>query len=134
VLSTLTSPYTANSYPVKRKELTMQDDPTTDNTETTDDLTPRPAVERDEWELAFEPLEGEYAAIRMGFNITLLKRHLDTQLFRNRPVMEALNLAMEVLFPYTPFHSASFDLFIKFMEGKLTFQEEEMLKALGVKI
>ncbi len=112
----------------------MQDNPSTDNTEDTDDLTPRPAVERDEWELAFEPLEGDYAAIRMGFNIALLKKHLDTQLFKPRPVMDALDLAMEVLFPLTPFHGASFDLFIKFMEGKLTFQEEEMLKALGVKI
>lgn len=105
------------------------------NTEDTEDLTPRPAVERDEWELALEPLEGDdYAAIRMGFNIALLKKHLDTELFKPRPVMDALDLALEVLFPYTPFHNASFDLFIKFMEGKLTFQEEEMLKALGVKI
>ena len=112
----------------------MQDNPITDNTEDTEDLTPRPAVECDEWELAFEPFEeNAYAAIRMGFNIALLKKHLDTQLFKPRPVMEALDQAMEVLFPYTPFHNASFDLFIKFMEGKLTFQEEEMLKALGVK-
>lgn len=109
----------------------MPEDVTTEETE---DMIPRPAVERDEWELAFEPLEGDYAAIRMGFNITLLKKHLDTQLFKPRPVMDALDLAMEVLFPLTPFHSASFDLFIKFMEGKLTFEEEQMLNALGVKI
>jgi hypothetical protein len=48
--------------------------------------------------------------------------------------MEALDLAMEVLFPYTDFHKASFDLFLKFTDGKLTFDEEQMLKALGVKI
>jgi hypothetical protein len=47
--------------------------------------------------------------------------------------MEALDLAMEVLFPYTEFHNASFDLFIKFTDGKLTFEEERRLNALGVK-
>jgi hypothetical protein len=110
----------------------MPEDVTTEEME---DLTPRPAIERDEWELAFEPLEGDaYAAIRMGFNIALLKKHLDAQLLKPRPVLEALDLAMEVLFPFTPFHNASFDLFIKFMEGKLTFEEEQMLNALGVKI
>ena len=105
----------------------------TNNTDDTDDLTRRPAVERDEWELAFEPLEGDYAAIKMGFILTMLKKHLDTQLFKPRAVMDALDEAMEVLFPLTPFHRASFDLFIKFMEGKLTFEEEEMIKALGVR-
>ena len=86
----------------------MQNNANTEDTNNTDDLIPRPAVERDEWELAFEPLEGDYAAIRMGFNITMLKRHLDAQLFKPRPVMDALDLAMEVLFPLTPFHSALF--------------------------
>lgn len=100
----------------------MPDDVTTEDT---DDLIPKPAVERDEWKIAFEPLEGDYAAIRMGFNITLLKKHLDTQLFKPRPVMEALDLAMEALFPLTPFHSASFDLFIKFMEGKLSLKKKK---------
>lgn len=46
---------------------------------------------------------------------------------------ETLDLAMEVLFPYTDFHKAPFDLFLKFTDGKLTFEEEQMLNALGVK-
>jgi hypothetical protein len=101
---------------------------------TTEDLTLHPAVERDEWELAFEPFEGEpYAALKMGFNLAMLRKHFHGQLFKSRPVMEALDQAMEVLFPYTEFHKASFDLFIRFTEGKLTFEEEQMLHALGVK-
>jgi hypothetical protein len=40
---------------------------------------------------------------------------------------------MEVLFPFTSFHDASFDLFIKYAEGHLSFEEEQMVRALGVK-
>ncbi|HXC71394.1 MAG TPA: hypothetical protein VN644_15540 [Pyrinomonadaceae bacterium] len=104
-------------------------------TEELDDLTPDPLTDSGDWELCFEPLKGHaYAAVRMGFNIRTLRKHLDAQLFKPRPVMEALDLAMEVLFPYTDFHKASFDLFLKFTDGKLTFEEEQMLNALGVKI
>ena len=113
----------------------MQDNPSTDHTDEADDHGIGFDIDRRDWELAFEPLEGTgYAVIKMGFNIRTLRKHLDEQLFKPRPVMEALDLAMEVLFPLTDFHKASFDLFLKFTDGKLTFEEEQMLKALGVKI
>src|SRR5215212_11128637 len=109
----------------------MPDNPSTDNTDNTDNQTPLFDMDRGDWELAFEPLEGHaYAALRMGFNVAMLRKHLDAQLFKPRPVMEALDLAMEVLFPFTEFHKASFDLFLKFTDGKLTFEEEQMLRAL----
>jgi hypothetical protein len=109
----------------------MQDDPTTDNT---DNQTQELLIERDDWLVALEPYEGHaYAALRLGFNIAMLRQELDTQMFKSRPVIEALDLAMEVLFPFTDFHQASFDLFIRLTDGKLTFQEEQMLNALGVK-
>jgi len=60
-------------------------------------------------------------------------RLLDAQLFKPQPVMEALDRAMEVLFPYTDFHEVSFDLFTRLTEGKLTHEEEQMLHALGMK-
>jgi hypothetical protein len=50
-----------------------------------------------------------------------------------RPVMEALDEAMTVLFALTQFHDASFNLFLKYAEGQLTIEEEQMLNALGVK-
>jgi hypothetical protein len=110
----------------------MPDNP---NTEDLDDLTPDPLIDSDDWEIAFEPFQGHaYAALRMGFNVAILRKDLDGLLIKSRPVMEALDLAMKVLFPYTDFHKASFNLFLKFTDGKLTFDEEQMLKALGVKI
>jgi len=41
---------------------------------------------------------------------------------------------MEVLFRYIDFHKASFEMFLKYTDSELTFDEEQMLKALGVKI
>ena len=105
----------------------MQDNPTTDN-QAQHDL-----IDREDWELALEPYKGHAdAALRLGFNVAILRTHLNAQLFKSRPVMEALDLAMETLFPYTSFHEASFDLFIRLTEGKLTFEEDQMLRAMGV--
>lgn len=109
----------------------MQDDPNTDDN--IDNQTHWPLPDRDDWELAFEPFEGEsYAALKLGFIFVRLRIYLDGQLFKSQAVIEALDEAMEILFPFTEFHDASFDLFIKFTEGKLTNDEEQMLNALGI--
>jgi len=109
----------------------MQNNP---NTENTDTQTEPFDLEREDWERAFEPLEkNSYPVLRLGFNFAIMRKYLDTQLFKPRPVMEALDQAMEVLFALTEFHDVSFNLFLKFTEGQLTFEEEQMLRALGVK-
>jgi hypothetical protein len=109
----------------------MQDNPSTDNTDT---QTEPFDLEREDWELAFEPLEkNSYAVLRLGFNFAIMRKYRDGQLFKPRPVMETLDEAMEVLFALTEFHDVSFNLFLKFTEGRLTFEEEQMLNALGVK-
>ncbi len=109
----------------------MQEDPTTDNTNN------RPIgldLDRDDWELALKPYEADpHAALLLGFNLAVLRTNLDGQLIKCRPVMEALDHGMEALFPYTTFHDASFDLFLRYVDGKVTFEEEQMLSALGIK-
>ena len=109
----------------------MPDNPNTNNTH---DQIEEPSLDCGDWKLAFEPLEGNaYAASRMGFNIRWLRKRLNGQLLTPGTVIDALDHAIEVLFPYTDFHKASFDLFIKYAEAGLTYEEEQMLKALGVK-
>ena len=99
-----------------------------------DDPLPNPLVERDLWEQAFEPFEGEhYAALRLGFNFAMLRNYYETRLIKSTPVIESLDIAMEVLFGYSEFREASLDLFIRLTEGKLTREEEQMLNALGIK-
>ena len=109
----------------------MQDNPNI--TGDTGSNTPFFDIDREDWELAFESFKGNaYAAIRMGMNIRMVYKYLDAQLFKPRPVMETFDEAMEVLFPLTDFHKASFALFLKFTDGELTFEEEQILRALGV--
>ena len=83
---------------------------------------------------SLEPYEGNPgAALRLGFNLAILHSNLEIQLFKCRPVLEALDLAMEALFPFTDFYNASFGFFVRLIHGKLTLEEEELLKSLGVK-
>jgi hypothetical protein len=109
----------------------MQNDPNTTNTDT---QLHEIDLDREDWEVAFEPLEkNSFPVLKLGFNFAIMRKYLDSQLFKPRPVMEALDEAMTVLFALTEFHDVSFNLFLKFTEGKLTFEEEQMLGALGIK-
>jgi hypothetical protein len=97
-------------------------------------LYPLPLVERDQWELAFEPLKADpYAALKLGVHFATLQKYFDEQLIKPRAIIEAFDLAREVLFPYTDFHKSSFDLFKRYTEGNVTYQEEELLKAQGIR-
>ena len=119
VLLALTSPTQPNPNPLKREESTMQEDPTTNNT---DNQTKYFEIDRDDWDVALEPYEGKpYEALMLGYNLAIMRTHLDSQLLKSRSVIKALDLAVEALFPYTDFHLASFAMFIKYTQGKLTF-------------
>jgi hypothetical protein len=108
----------------------MQDNPNTDNT---DNQTHELDLDREDWELAFEPLEkNSYPVLKLGFNFAILRKYYDTHLIKCVPVIESLEIAMNVLFRYSEFHDESYNLFIRLTEGKLTKEEEEMLKALGI--
>jgi hypothetical protein len=101
---------------------------------TTDNLTPQLLMDEKDWQAAFEPYEGRPSdALTLGCKLGMLRAYLDAQTIQCRHAIKALDLAMEVLFPYTSFHDASFDLFIKYTEGHLSFDEEQMVRALGVK-
>lgn len=100
---------------------------------TTDNLTPQLSIDADGWEIAFEPYEGHPAeALNLGCKLGSLRSYLKAQTIQCRQAIKALDLALEILFPFTGFHDTSFDLFIKYTEVGLTFEEERMAKALGV--
>ena len=82
----------------------------------------------------FEPYEGHPGdAQTLGCKLGMLRAYLDAQTIQCRQAIKALDLALEVLYPFTSFHDASCDLFIKYAQVGLTFEEEQMVKALGVK-
>ena len=103
----------------------MQNNPNTNNQ----------LVDPEDWATAFGPYyEKPDQALRLGLNLAILRTELDGMLIKSQPVLEALDDALEILFPFTSFHDASLDLFIRFTEGKLTLDEEQLLNAMGVKI
>jgi hypothetical protein len=88
----------------------------------------------EDWQVAFEPNEGRPGnALTLASKLGMLRAYLDAQTIQCRQAIKALDLALEVLFPFTSFHGVSFDLFIKHTQVGLTFEEEQMAKALGVK-
>ena len=64
----------------------------------------------------------------------MLRAYLKAQTIQCLQAIKALDLALEILFPLTSFHDASFDLFIKYTDIRLTFEEEQMARALGGKL
>ena len=105
----------------------MQDDPNTDN------QTPHLLMDEEDWQIAFESHDGNPSdALSLASKLAMLRAFLDAQTIQCRHAIKALELALEVLFPFTSFHDASFDLFIKYTEGHLSFEEEQMVRALGV--
>lgn len=105
----------------------MQDNANTDN----DGEYPLDALD---WEIAFEPYgQNPGAALLLGCHLMVLKNRLAAPPYKVLETSQAIGRAVRVLFPFTDFAEVSFDLFIKLAEGKLTFEEEQMLNALGVK-
>jgi hypothetical protein len=106
----------------------MQDDP---NIDAENDS---PDIDAEDWQIAFEPYKGNpTAALSLGFRFTTLKEYLTDEPPKVKEAVEAMDLAIEELFPFTDFHNVSLDLFRKMIKGQLAVEEEEKLRALGVK-
>ena len=104
----------------------MPDNPNTDNPKDH-------ALDYESWEIAFEAYEHDPAsALMLGFNIMMLKAFLLAEPPMLAEAIEGLDRAMEVLFHHSQFHRMAYEMFRKVAGGKLTFEEEEMLKALGL--
>lgn len=91
-------------------------------------------LDTEDWELALAPYKGNSsAALNLGFILIILKTYIYLEPLQIDKAIEGIDRGLEVLFPHTDFHDKSFELFLKVVEGKLTLEEEEMLKKLGLK-
>ena len=87
-----------------------------------------------DWEIAFAPYAGNPgAALTLAFHFVVLKSFLYVEPLKVEDAIEALDRAVEGLFRHTEFQEVSEDLFYKLIEGRITFEEDQMLKALGIK-
>ena len=91
-------------------------------------------LDTEDWEICFAPYTGHPdAVLTMGFNLMVLKSYLCIEPLRIQEAIDGIDRAVDVLFPHTDFHNITRDLFRKVIEGKLTLEEEQTLKALGAK-
>jgi hypothetical protein len=63
----------------------------------------------------------------------VLKAYLAVEPLQLEEALEGLDRALEAIYPYTQFHRVSYKLFRNVVEGKMTLEQEELLKKLGIK-
>src|SRR5687768_13952562 len=106
----------------------MQDDPTTPNEGE------HPDLDAEDWEIALVAYKGNPgAALMLGFHLMVLQSYLAVEPLKIKEAIAAIELACEVLFPYTEFHQIPWAFFRRAIQGQLTIEEEEQLRALGIK-
>jgi len=105
----------------------MQDNPITDSE--TETAYPDP----EDWQIAFEPYEGNpQAALTLGFLLTELKQSI-----RDLDMHEALgsiDRAIDCLYEHSDFRSISREMFGTAIAGKLPTDKETLLRQLGLRI
>jgi len=105
----------------------MQDDPTMDES----DLAP---IETEAWEIAFKPYATDPdAAFDLARRLMEVKRYLKTKPPNLSLAKEALDEACELLFPFTQFYEAAYNLYLTFIDGHPTRAQENLMESLGIR-
>ena len=102
----------------------MQDNPNTEN----------PPLDTEGWELALEPYKGNpSAALSLGFNLYVVISYIAVEPLKIQEAIDGLDRGLKVLFPFSEFHEVSHELWRKVIEGRITVEEEQTLRSLGIK-
>lgn len=101
----------------------MPDNPNTDN----------PPIETEAWEIAFKPYATDAeAAFDLARRLMEVKQFLQTQPPNVSLAASALDEACELLFPFTEFYRAAYDLYLTFIDGTPTKAQEDLMDSLGI--
>jgi len=102
----------------------MQDNPNTEN----------PPIDAEAWEIAFRPYAtNAEAAFDLARRLMEVKQYLTAKPPNLSMAEEALDEAAEVLFPFTDFYKAAYDLYLTFIEGRPTKAQEDLMDSLGIR-
>ena len=102
----------------------MQDNPNTDN----------PPIDAEAWEIALKPYASyPNAAYDLARYLMAVKQLLQTQPPEVSAAVGTLDEACEILFPFTQFHEAGYDLYRIAIEGRATRAHEDLMDSLGIK-
>ena len=105
----------------------MQDNPNTDSE------TESSYVDAENWQIAFEPYEGQpQAALTLAYELAELKRSIAN--LNMREAIAKLDQAIDSLYEHSDFRSVSRDLFVTAIQGDLPTNKEQLLRQLGVEI
>lgn len=102
----------------------MPDNPNTDN----------PPIETEAWEIAFKPYATDTdAAFDLARRLMEVKGFLKATPPNTSLATSALDEACELLFPFTEFRRAAYDLYLTFIEGTPTKAQEDLTDSLGIR-
>ena len=91
-------------------------------------------LDAEDWEIALAPYVGHPgAALQLASHLVILQAFLKVEPVDVDTATAAIDRGIEALFPYTQFHGVCHDMYLKVIGGKLTLEEEETLKKLGIK-
>ena len=111
----------------------MPDDVTTDDGNDDDESEPI-QIETDQWEIALKPYATDAdAAYDMARRLMSVRRFLRAKPPHVSTAAEALEEACELLFPFTQFHKAGYDLFLLCIDGHPTRAQENLMESLGIR-
>jgi len=111
----------------------MPDDVTTDE-EDDDDESEIIPIDTEQWEIALKPYATDAdAAYDMARRLMSVRRFLQTKPPHVSTAAEALEEACELLFPFTQFHEAGYDLYLTAIDGHPTRAQENLMESLGIR-
>jgi hypothetical protein len=102
----------------------MQDNPSTEN----------PPIETEAWEIAFKPYATDAeAAFDLARRLMEVKRMLQTRPPSVALARASLEEACELLFLFTDFRKAAYDLYLTAIDGEPTLAQENLMESLGIR-
>jgi len=102
----------------------MQDNPNTEN----------PPIDVEAWEIALKPYAtNAEAAFDLARRLMEVKRYLEAKPPNVSMATSALDEAVEILFPFTDFQKGAYDLYLTFIDGTPTKEQEDLADSLGIR-
>ena len=91
-------------------------------------------IENEAWEIALKPYaEDAEAAFDMARRLMEVKRMLQTRPPSVALAKASLEEACELLFPFTDFRKAAYDLYLTAIDGEPTRAQEDLMESLGIR-
>ena len=89
----------------------------------------------EDWQAAFDVYEGHAAeAFALAYDLIAIQQYLTGERKKIPEAVATLNAAVDVLYEHTQFRSVSHELFRAAVEGRITTEQEQLLRDLGVRI